>query len=216
MGPGMATPSGAGNYADTSALETLPGHGINAIAGYTDGYPTTAPVMSFKPNKLGLYDMGGRLAWCEDWFNEKREHRVLRGGSWIWGAENVLRSSGRAAHLPTTRLHDLGFRSALVVGDIPGTVGTIPNASGELATKDAPLVNSLGMRFVPVQITGGPDRWQERALQHLGDAGAGLRSLCHGNEARMAEAGLRTGSNPSGGECELGGCEGLLRLVDGS
>lgn len=29
------------------------------LVGYDDGFPTTAPVMSFPPNSLGLYDLGG-------------------------------------------------------------------------------------------------------------------------------------------------------------
>ena len=44
------------------------------------------------------------------------------------------------------------------------------------------------------------DGGQARALQRVGDAGAGLRGLRHGDEARVAEAGLRARPHASGGE----------------
>ena len=37
------------------------------IEGYTDGFVTTSQVMSFEPDKFGLYDMGGDVEWVEDW-----------------------------------------------------------------------------------------------------------------------------------------------------
>ena len=38
------------------------------LDGYNDGFPMTAPVMSFEPNKLGLFDLGGNAGeWCDDW-----------------------------------------------------------------------------------------------------------------------------------------------------
>ena len=52
-----------------------------------------------------------------------------------------------------------------------------------------------------------------RALQRVGDAGAGLRGVCEGDEARVAEAGLRARADASRGECELGRCDGLLRVA---
>jgi formylglycine-generating enzyme required for sulfatase activity len=52
-------PKGAGNFADTVCRQEFPN--LSTIRDYTDGYATTAPVMSFKPNKNGLYDMGGNV-----------------------------------------------------------------------------------------------------------------------------------------------------------
>ncbi|MEO8792192.1 MAG: SUMF1/EgtB/PvdO family nonheme iron enzyme [Chthoniobacteraceae bacterium] len=56
----------AGNYADLASHREFPT--LPFIDGYDDGFPVTAPVMSFKPNKLNLYDLGGNvLEWVEDW-----------------------------------------------------------------------------------------------------------------------------------------------------
>ncbi len=103
-------PKGAGNYADTSCKEKFPGQEI--LVGYTDGFATTSPVMSFKANKFGLYDMGGNVwQWCEDWFNTSQKDRVLRGGTWSkYFERNNLLSSHRNHNTPDGRYNDFGFR----------------------------------------------------------------------------------------------------------
>lgn len=111
-------PKGAGNYADTSTRDWA--STVKIIPGYTDGFATTAPVMSFKPNKLGLYDMSGNIwQWCESWYDAKKTERVLRGGSWNSSGSNVLLSSYRYHQLPGTGNAEVGFR--VVVEASPST-----------------------------------------------------------------------------------------------
>lgn len=58
-------PKGIGNYSDESRKAKAPYAPKSPtdyalyLEDYDDGFPTTAPVMSFKPNKLGLYDLEG-------------------------------------------------------------------------------------------------------------------------------------------------------------
>jgi len=93
--------------------------------GQNDGYENTAPVGSYKPNGLGLYDMTGNVyEWCSDWYgndyysNSPRKnpqgassgsYRVGRGGSGGSGPRSV-RASGRGGSYPDDRDSDLGFR----------------------------------------------------------------------------------------------------------
>lgn len=87
----------------------------------------TAPVGSFAPNPLGLYDMAGNvLQWIEDCYHENYTGapangaawtkgncyaRVLRGGSW-YNSTYYLRSANRYSAYPDFRGRNVGFRVA--------------------------------------------------------------------------------------------------------
>ena len=105
-------PEGAGNLADHATREKL--GEFHVVAGYRDGYATTAPVGRFKPNALGLHDLAGNVwEWCEDAYDPERPtHRVLRGGS--WNSRYDLTSSHRDYQSPTYRRAYYGFRVILV------------------------------------------------------------------------------------------------------
>jgi len=122
-GDSLPVAARSGNYADQSAIYLTP----VVINGYDDGFRVAAPVGSFPPNALGLFDLGGNVAeWTTDNYSiyvtdpEKvvtdpagpgqGDTWVLRGSSWLTGRTPELRLAWRdvgAAGKP-----DLGFRLA--------------------------------------------------------------------------------------------------------
>jgi formylglycine-generating enzyme required for sulfatase activity len=105
----------SGNYSDINAHGKFPLRPW--IEGYDDGFITTSPVMSFKPSKSGIYDLGGNVnEWCEDWYDHSQQARVLRGASWNDGDKVYLLSDHRRHHHgPTLRNFDCGFRCVIEV-----------------------------------------------------------------------------------------------------
>lgn len=145
-GTAWPPPKDAGNYSDDQWKRQFPGQ-------EPDGFPTTSPVMSFKPNSLGIYDLGGNVwEWCQDWWDRAQVGRVLRGSSWFDFGIRYPLSSRRIFIPPNTRSDHYGFRcvisaaTAVASAPFPAT----PPLSPVVASKNAPLVNSLGMKFVPV------------------------------------------------------------------
>ncbi|RLG23312.1 formylglycine-generating enzyme family protein [Methanosarcinales archaeon] len=96
--------------------------------GGRDKWKYTAPVGSFPPNELGLYDMSGNVwEWCEDVYSSDayKHHnrnnpihtgggssRVVRGGCWF-NLPRGLRCANRNYDLPSRRSLYLGFRLLL-------------------------------------------------------------------------------------------------------
>ena len=114
-------PAGAGNFAGEDTPVGAPLLAGNPIAGYRDGFPTTAPVGSFAANALGIFDLSGNATeWCGDLFGpgESRAFvRVLRGGGWHEGEQGVrgLRLGFRYDGESLRRRPSRGFRVVLEV-----------------------------------------------------------------------------------------------------
>ena len=107
-------PSGAGNLADGAAAR---GPGIAAdrvIPGFEDGFETTAPVGSFPPNPLGLYDLCGNVhEWVADNYSPISNSGVLRGGGWNTFQQQNLFIGARNTQPPDFRDNIYGFRVVL-------------------------------------------------------------------------------------------------------
>jgi len=86
-------------------------HTWELLPDYSDGYAFTAPVGSYSPNSLGIYDLGGNVEeWCEDKYRPMKAEHVARGGSWWLLHRHILLSSARNTWRPEVRVDHCGFR----------------------------------------------------------------------------------------------------------
>jgi len=130
-GPGKKYPWGdslpvapdSGNYGDAAARSILP----SVIPNLQDGHPATAPVDSFAPNALGLFNLGGNVAeWNHDPYSiyssvstgidkdpmgpDEGGYHLIRGAGWMDSTITELRLSYR--DYGDEARPDVGFRIA--------------------------------------------------------------------------------------------------------
>jgi len=113
----------SGNWAGRSANGLVP----SVLPGWDDGYASTAPVGTFRPNALGIYDGGGNVSeWVQDYYSvptpgrtepvpdpqgpNRGPGRVIRGSSWMHAGILELRLGYRA--YGNNARPDVGFRIA--------------------------------------------------------------------------------------------------------
>ena len=111
------------DYGNSSDLAAKTADSNWAGTPCNDGFATTAPVGSLKPNPLGIYDMHGNVwEWVSDCLRSGYSadpaknafdcnFRVLRGGSWASPAP-ALRSAERGWEKPGKEKNSIGFRVA--------------------------------------------------------------------------------------------------------
>jgi formylglycine-generating enzyme required for sulfatase activity len=82
------------------------------------GLDHTTPVTQYPKgvSPYGCYDMAGNVwEWCADWYDETKDWRVVRGGSWH-NSQESLRVSNRFRTYADRQSNNIGFR---LVQDIP-------------------------------------------------------------------------------------------------
>ena len=162
-----------GNFADSAMASVFPSDVWKTLPSYTDGFATTAPVMSFSPNSLGIYDLDGNVTeWCMDWYDSKQSQRSRRGSAWVTNLIGDLKSSWRCGNAPGFRRFGGGFRCVLDLASQPAQAATAPvvTPSPPQPSKPAgtatstlpkptpsPVVTTQASRVLPT----GPTTWTD-------------------------------------------------------
>jgi formylglycine-generating enzyme required for sulfatase activity len=185
-------------YFDKPVAQLLPDQ---ANVEHGKGLKRTCKVGSYRPNRLGLYDLHGNVGeWCEDEVKDDKgaSRRVVRGGTFVFYAD-LCRASDRAALWLPFRAGDVGLRLARVpvgkeIVKIAAEEKKPPVVEGKLPPK---FTNSLGMEFVLIPkgkawLGGGggnPGNWEVEIARdfYLGKY-----------EVTQEEWEKVTGTNPSG------------------
>ncbi|GAA1642034.1 formylglycine-generating enzyme family protein [Actinoplanes couchii] len=125
------------------------GHAVNIWQGAfpadnsgADGWVTTAPVRSFRPNGYGLWQPVGNVwEWCADWFSptyyssspldnpqgpSAGTSKVIRGGSYLCHDSycNRYRNAARSSNTPESSTGNTGFRTVSAQGRNTELAGT--------------------------------------------------------------------------------------------
>jgi formylglycine-generating enzyme required for sulfatase activity len=115
----------SGNFGDVNLRRAYPDWPWRVWEEYDDGYLHTAPVGSFAPNRLGVYDISGNVwEWVDDWYNggfyghspvrnprapRTDNTKIRRGGGWSDDMRHT-RIVNRSRNVPLVGRFDLGFR----------------------------------------------------------------------------------------------------------
>ena len=109
----------SGNFADESALNYLPSFRI--ITSYKDLHSQLAPVKSYPPNRLGLYDLEGNVQeWISDTYGQEsdtipiKNYDTARGGCYLSFRPSQLSIRARFPFPPGAKSPTVGFRLILV------------------------------------------------------------------------------------------------------
>ncbi len=103
-----------GNLADLTAANSPDVRVSRVIPGYNDGFEKTAPVGSFEPNELGVFDLCGNVhEWVADNYSPSSTYGVLRGGGWNTYQEQNLYIGYRNTQKPDEWADTYGFRVVL-------------------------------------------------------------------------------------------------------